>query len=275
MRGTSLGAMLRAWRDRARPDGPTGGRRAKGLRREELAALTGISVDYVVRLEQGRAAHPSAQVVASLARALRLSAVERAHLHQLAGIASPNGKRVPDQLSPGVKRMMERVPSTPIAVFTATWTFLSGNAAWEALQLSSVKAVSEHPNLVWRMFLGADTRVLRSQEEHDAFAAGLVSDLRGAAARYPADAQLQVLIDELLERSEAFSTLWTSATVKPHWAKQKSVNSRLGVLQLDCDVLTTEGDLRLVLYTAEPGSDSEQLLLRLIGAPPSHEGEGR
>ena len=262
----TLATMLRAWRDRASPSKSSGVRRAKGLRREELAALTGISVDYVVRLEQGRAAHPSPQVVAALARALQLSAAEKAHLHQLAGIATPGPSRVPDQISAGVMRMVERLPATPIAVFTATWTFLHGNAGWDSLMFSSPEEMKAHPNLVWRMFLGEDNPVLRSKEEHDAFAAGLVTDLRGAAARYPGDADLQVLIDELLERSEAFAALWKGATVKPHWAKQKSVKTRLGVLEIDCDVLTTEGDLRVVLYTAAPGTDSERLLAKLISA---------
>ena len=266
MRSTSLGAMLRAWRDRARPDARTASRRAPGLRREELAARAGLSVDYVVRLEQGRSAHPSAQVVAALARALQLSAAERAHLHQLAGIANASGTRVPDQMTPGVKRMVDRLADTPVAVFTATWTFVHGNRAWEAVFESTAKQREQQPNLVWRMFLG-DTPVLRPQAEHDAFAAGLVADLRGAAARYPGDDGVQVLIDELLEKSESFAAMWKSAHVKPHWAKQKTVSTRAGSLQLDCDVLTTEGDLRLVLYTAEPGSESEQRLNSLMKSP--------
>ena len=263
MRSTSLGAMLRAWRDRARPEARSSGRRAPGLRREELAARAGLSVDYVVRLEQGRAAHPSAQVVAALARALQLSVAERAHLHQLAGIANSSGARVPDQLTPGVKRMVDRLPETPVAVFTSTWTMLHGNAGWEALFGNVLKKPAQQHNLVWRLFLG-DSPVLRTKGEQDAFAAVLVADLRGAAARYPGDVGLQVLIDELLEKSEPFAALWKSAHVEPHWAKHKTVSSRLGPVELDCDVLTTEGDLRLVVYTAEPGSESEQRLVKLL-----------
>ncbi len=267
MRSTSLGAMLRAWRDRARPVVRSGARRAPGLRREELAALAGVSVDYLVRLEQGRAAHPSAQVVASLARALHLSAAERAHLHQLAGLATLGGARVPAQLTPGVKRLVDRLPDTPAAVFTSTWTFLYGNPAWEVLFERVVKETERQPNLVWRMFLGGDSPMLRTRAEQDAFSARLVADLRGAAGRYPGDAELQVLIDELLEKSEAFAALWKGAQVEPHWAKSKTLNSRLGPLQLDCDVLSTEGDLRLVLYTADPGSASERRLLELMAQP--------
>ncbi|MBL9039871.1 MAG: helix-turn-helix domain-containing protein [Archangium sp.] len=271
MRSTSLGAMIHAWRDRARPDVRGAARRAPGLRREELAARAGLSVDYVVRLEQGRASHPSAQVVAALSRALRLSAAEKAHLHQLAGLASSGGARVPAEMTPGVKRMVDRLSDTPVAVFTSTWTFLYGNSAWESVFERVVERSERQPNLVWRMFLGGDSPVLRSKEEESAFAAGLVADLRGAAGRYPGDVELQAMIDALLERSEPFAALWKGARVEPHWAKRKTVTSRAGPLLLDCDVLTTEGDLRLVLYTAEAGSESERLLLQLVSA---HEREG-
>ena len=225
MRSTSLGAMLRAWRDRAQPEMRSSGRRAPGLRREELAAMTHLSVDYVVRLEQGRAAHPSAQVVASLARALRLSTAERAHLHQLAGLAISRGARVPDQMTPGVRRMVDRLADTPAAVFTATWTMLYGNAAWATLFESVKEQSAQQPNLVRRMFLGGRSPVLRNQEEQDAFGARLVADLRAAAARYPGDVAVQVLIDELLERSGKFAAMWKNASVEPHWAKQKTLMS--------------------------------------------------
>lgn len=261
MRGSSLGAMLRAWRDRAPPDSrDTSRRRAPGLRREELAARAGLSVDYLVRLEQGRAAHPSPQVVAALARALQLSAAEKAHLHQLTGIACAVGPRVPTVMSPGVTRMLSRLHDTPAAVFTCTWSFLQGNPAWGSLFATKPR----HPNLIWRMFLDKDSTVMRSQAEEEAFAAGLVADLRGAAARYSGDVELQVMVDELLERSEAFATLWSGGRVEPHWAKQKTINTRLGPLLVDCDVLSTEGDLRLVLYTVEAGSESEQKLSQLL-----------
>jgi transcriptional regulator with XRE-family HTH domain len=250
-------------------------RRAPGLRREELAARAGLSVDYVVRLEQGRAAHPSAQVVAALARALQLTSTEKAHLHQLAGLAITSGARVPDQLTPGVRRVIDRLGCTPAAVFTAAWTFLYGNAAWDAVFESISKQTEQQPNLVWRMFLGGDSPVMRTKEEHDAFAAGLVGDLRGAAGRYPGDERLQVLIDELLEKSETFAALWKGAQVAPHWAKSKTLTSRAGPLNLECDVLSTEGDLRLVLYTAEPGSESAQRLLGLLSSAPAPESAPR
>src|SRR5438477_495469 len=109
---TTLGPTLRVWRDRLTPAAvglPRGRtRRAKGLRREELAELAGISVDYVVRLEQGRHTTPSVQVVASLARALQLTEAERDHLHRLAGLVPPTDGEISDHIPPGLSRVLNR-----------------------------------------------------------------------------------------------------------------------------------------------------------------------
>src|SRR5215218_2306199 len=111
--GAGLGAMIRIWRDRLPPSAaalPVGrSRRAAGLRREELADLAGVSVDYVVRLEQGRATTPSAQVVAALARALQLTRAERDHLYKLAGLQPPGDRVISDHISPGVQRLLTRL----------------------------------------------------------------------------------------------------------------------------------------------------------------------
>src|SRR5215470_8862537 len=110
---TELGAALRAWRDRVRPEevGLRGGgrRRSPGLRREELASLAGISVDYLVRLEQGRATNPSPQVLAALSRALRLTIEERDHLYTIAGQAAPRRTRIPSHVPPTVQRLVDRL----------------------------------------------------------------------------------------------------------------------------------------------------------------------
>src|SRR5258708_37660896 len=102
----SLGATIHAWRDRLTPAAaglPAGrARRTAGLRREDLAELAGVSVDYVVRLEQGRATTPSAQVVSALARALQLSRPERDHLYRLAGVPSPPGGAGKHPIPPGL-----------------------------------------------------------------------------------------------------------------------------------------------------------------------------
>lgn len=131
MASTDFGRTVRRWRDRVSPEaaGLTAGghRRAAGLRREELALLAGISVDYVTRLEQGRATNPSEQVVEALGRALRLSATEREHLFHVAGLVPPGQGTVPAYITPSVHRMLDRLTGTPVAVFDAAWTQLLAN----------------------------------------------------------------------------------------------------------------------------------------------------
>src|ERR1039457_1215310 len=149
-----LGALLRSWRDRLSPVDvglPAGdSRRGGGLRREELASLAGLSVDYVVRLEQGRARRPSAQVAASLARALQLSDAERDHLFVVAGLLPPSPGEVPAHIPPGVQRLVARLGEIPLAVFTASWDLISWSPLWAALlgerfrELWESGAVGEH-----------------------------------------------------------------------------------------------------------------------------------
>jgi transcriptional regulator with XRE-family HTH domain len=128
---TELGVALRAWRDRIRPEEvglPGGGRRrSPGLRREELAGLAGVSVDYLVRLEQGRATNPSPQVLAALARALRLASTERDLLFTCAGVAAPSARVVSRHISPGLQRVLDRLADTPVGVYTASWEQVTAN----------------------------------------------------------------------------------------------------------------------------------------------------
>ena len=128
---SELGTTIRAWRDRLSPAAvglpARYPRRAKGLRREELAELAGISVDYVVRLEQGRFATPSAQVVAALARALQLTDAERDHLYRLAGLAPPDRGEISDHIPPGLRRMLNRLGDAAAAVFAADWQLIWWN----------------------------------------------------------------------------------------------------------------------------------------------------
>src|SRR4051812_14982945 len=137
MASTEFGRTVRLWRDRVSPEAaglPGGGhRRAAGLRREELALLAGISVDYITRLEQGRAANPSEQVVEALGRALRVSAAEREHLFQVAGLVPPGRGMVPTHITPGVHRMLDRLAGTPVAVYDAAWNLLLANPLYAAL----------------------------------------------------------------------------------------------------------------------------------------------
>ncbi|MYW68619.1 helix-turn-helix domain-containing protein [Streptomyces sp. SID8379] len=263
-----FGDAVRRWRDRVAPESAgltaVGQRRAAGLRREELALLAGISADYVTRLEQGRASHPSDQVVDALARALRLSGTEREHLFRLAGLAPPGRDRVPGTLTPSVHRLLERLTGTPVAVFDAAWTLLLANPLYTALLGERPRWRGHGRNGAWWTFLGPDGRVRQSPEERRAMKAALAADLRATASRYPTDPVLHALIDELRAESPEFAELWASGTVEPHEAARKTVDHPdVGPLTLDCDILTVAGDdLRVMVYTAEPGTpDADALAL--------------
>ena len=231
--------------------------------------LAGISVDYVTRLEQGRAVRPSAQVVDALARTLRLSADERRHLLLLAGQPMPAADTVPGHLPVGVQRLMDRLTGTPIAVYDATWTLLTWNALWAALVGDPGPLRGRDRNLLWRYFTGGGSRVEHPPGREEIVAAALVADLRAATGRYPGDASLRALVRDLRTVSPQFAAWWDRGEVGRHQSDTKSVrHPELGPIALDCDVLTVEGsDLRIVAYTAEPGSVAADrlALLAVVG----------
>lgn len=267
--GIELGAAVRAWRERVTPAEvglPAGGdRRVTGLRREELALLVGISVDYLVRLEQGRATNPSPQVVGALARALRLAPGERELLYRLAGAVAPPSGSVPREIPRGVQLMIDRMSDTPLAVFTAAWDTVQWNPLWAELLGDPAALDARARNLIWRYFTAEqanDSRVERDAAHADAFEREMVADLRRARDRYPDDRAVRELTAALREANPRFAELWGRYEAAPNSPSRKTVvHPRLGPIVLDCDVLTIDGsDLRIVLYSAEPGTRDAALL---------------
>lgn len=265
--------LLRARRDRLHPAAvglPAGpGRRASGIRREELAMLAGISVDYVVRLEQGRADRPSDQVVSALARALQLTESDREQLFVAAGLAPPLPSVVPTFVPPSIQRLIGRLPDVAVAVYAADWTVLSTNASWDSVH-GSVSAPGLERNLLYRHFSGMSDRLVRQPGETDRFERAIVSDLRVTTIRYPDDPALRDLVARLGRLSARFSELWAAAEVAHHQTEHKTIDHpAVGPITLDCDVLSVPGaDLHVVTFTAEPGSeDASRLdLARTLGA---------
>jgi transcriptional regulator with XRE-family HTH domain len=270
---TELGTALRTWRDRVRPEEvglPSGGRRrSPGLRREELAGIAGISVDYLVRLEQGRSGNPSPQVLASLARALRLTEAERDLLYVCARVAPPTATVVSRHISPGLHRILEHLADTPVGVHTATWELVLANPLWQALFAEPERPAGRERNLIWRFFIHEYSNIARTSTEYERFARTMVADLRDAAARYTDDRELRAMIADLRVRSDWFAELWNSYTVARQISDRKTVLSpTVGPVTVDCDILTApDTDLRIVVYTARPGSeDASKLdLLRVAG----------
>lgn len=266
-----FGLAVRRWRDRIAPETvgvPLGSRRrAKGLRREELAGLTGISVDYLTRLEQGRATSPSAQVVEALARALRLSDDERDQLFLLAGLVAPGPGTVPTRITPSVQRLLDRLANTPVAVYDAAWNLLMTNLPYEALMGETTSWRGPERNGVWRNLSGASSRVVHSADELATFHAGLVADLRLTTARYPDDPALKRLINQLRTLPK-FDALWETAEPAGHDQSRHKIidHPEVGRITLDCDTLVVaRDDLRIMVYTAEPGSeDADRLTLAVV-----------
>jgi transcriptional regulator with XRE-family HTH domain len=268
-----FGRMLRRWRDQVSPAAvgvPVGGRRrATGLRREELAALAGISADYLTRLEQGRATSPSAQVVEALGRALRLPDGERDLLFELAGHAAPGLDLVPSRIPSSVQRLLDRLANTPVAVFDATMTLLVANAPYDALmgETSSQRGIER--NAVWRNLVGPGSRAILTAAERGDLQARLVSDLRLTAARYPADRSVRRLVAELTATSPRFIELWESTALGAprEVSRTKTIgHPAVGDISLDCDTLVVAADdLRIMVYTAEPGTeDAARLDLAIV-----------
>lgn len=269
----ALADFLRRSRDRVRPQvvglpvGPR--RRTPGLRREEVAQLAGMSADYYVRLEQARGPQPSPEMLAALARALRLSDDERDHLHLLAGRRPPAARAAGDHVAPGLLHLLDQLPATPVQVISDLGDVLARNAMAEAL-LGGVCSVSEHGrNVVWRWFADPAQRAAYPAEEHEYYSRMHVADLRAAVGRRAGDPAATRLVERLRALGEEFTALWELHEVSVRRASRMRVlHPLIGPVELDCQILLApEGDQRVVLYTPPAGSDTAErlALLKVVG----------
>jgi transcriptional regulator with XRE-family HTH domain len=266
-----LGSMLRAWRDRVDPAAlgliPHAPRRSPGLRREELATLAGISIEYVARLEQGRLSTPSAQVCAALARALRLSDDEQAQLMRLAGHAA-DPARVPRMIPGTVNRIMDQLAAHPVGIYDATWELLHWNPLFAAAFGEPASLRINHRNMMLAHFEGALTGIRYTPADRAAFEESVVADLRVTTSRYTRDPRLDSLI-ERLRRGDRFRDLWGRGAVAAHQGTTKVIeHPDVGDIAVCSDTLITQGsDLRIVVCSAAPGTDAQGKLdlLGVIG----------
>ncbi|MES4908941.1 MULTISPECIES: helix-turn-helix transcriptional regulator [unclassified Streptomyces] len=270
-----LADFLRSRRERITPADvglPAGPRRrTPGLRREEVAQLAFISTEYYTRLEQARAPRPSREVLAGLSRALRLTDAERDHLHYLAG-APPGPRPGPSrEVRQSIVDLLDRLPQAAAIVMSATYEVIAWNALAAALMEDFSALPRRDRNLVRRVFLGPhrEGRRLYGVSDADAFARNSAQRLRATAARYPDDPEVTELVDELLAGSEEFARLWASHDVCAEPTLCKTFQHPLvGPVSVNCDVLDiTDRDQQVVIYTAAPGSPSEEALrlLSVIG----------
>lgn len=262
-----LGAALRAWRDRTNPAAVglthASPRRVVGLRRGELATLAGISPEYVARLEQGRAVTPSAQVCAALARALRLSDDEEAHLMRLAGFAAAPD-RIPCLIPGSLHRVIDHLGDIPAAVYDAGWRLLHWNRLFAAVFGDPVGATADDRNALIVQFESRNPRVRQTDTERAYFEQSLVADLRATSARYPNDPDVAALVTRMAG-NDRFRRLWALGAVASHESAHKTaVHPDVGLIPLDANVLTTRTtDLRVVVLTPRPDTTAREKLDRL------------
>lgn len=228
-----------------------------------------MSVDYYIRLEQGRGPVPSRQVLSALARALMLSRDEREYLFRVAGQSPPPAASPSRELTPAVRYLLDSLPETPAYVVDAKYDVL----AWNQLATHFVGELSAVPetdrNMLRWMFRRSDTDLHWEAEHGERFARSTVADLRASYARYPADPGIGELVTELLGLSGRFAQMWAEHDVEVRRRVVKQVTHPLvGPLEFECQVLhVSDADQRMIVYCAEPGSPTQRAFRQLAGVP--------
>jgi transcriptional regulator with XRE-family HTH domain len=277
MHRAELADFLRRSRERLTPgyvglvEGPR--RRTPGLRREEVAVLAGMSADYYMRLEQSRSPQPSVQILAALARALRLTTDERDHLYLLAGHSPPEGIRAGEHLRPSLRYLLDRLDGVPVQVLSDLGDLLAQNDMALALFGCVCTVAREDRNIVLRWFTEPDVRGRFAPDEHEEHARQLVADLRAAVGRRGDDAASRELVTRLRAASAEFAGLWDRHEVAVRRShRYRLVHPELGPIEFDCEVLATPAvDQRLRIFTPPPGGTDALDLLRVLGPQHRHD----
>ncbi len=264
-----LATFLRTRRHRLRPADVglpgAGRRRTPGLRRQEVAQLAGISVDYYIRLEQARGPHPSRQVLTAIARALMLTADEREYLFRLADESPPPAASPSREITPGIRNLLDSLLETPAYVVDAKYDVL----AWNALATHFIGDLSGFPeadrNMIRWVFRLPATATPWTDSETVRFTRSIVADLRASYARYPADPGIQGLVTELLGVSPQFAQMWQEHEVESRRPIIKRVTHPLtGPLEFECQLLhIPDTGQRMIVYCAAPGSATQAAFRRL------------
>ncbi|PTA44023.1 helix-turn-helix transcriptional regulator [Micromonospora sp. RP3T] len=271
-----LGDFLRARRSQLRPE-DTGvatygeRRRVRGLRREELALLAGVSVSYYSRLEQGQAGNASPEVLDALARALRLDDAERRHLTELAAGTRrrPAVRRpAPERVSPAVRQLVAALGDVPVVVLGRRADVLAWNSAGHALFAGHLtpeipERPDRSPNMARLVFLDAHTRDLYTDWPTKARA--VVATLRMASGQDPDDPLMAALVGELTLRSPEFAAMWADHRVKAGGGTvHRMCHPLVGAMDVTQQALRTEDGQTVVVATTEPGSASHAAMTLLV-----------
>ncbi|MGD0700290.1 MAG: helix-turn-helix transcriptional regulator [Trebonia sp.] len=268
----TLGAFLRSRREALHPEdiglrrGPH--RRAGGLRREEVAELSGISTDYIGRLERGSGPWPSSEVLAALARGLRLTTAERNHLFALCGRTAPLSPAA-EHIDVGIQRILDRLEDTPAQVMGQAGTTLRQTPPAVALLGDETAYRGLSRSAAYRWFTDPVGRDLYPARDHDANSRIQASLLRESLARYGDGSFTAQVVAALLDRSDEFPGVWELQEVGLGFPPEKHLDHpEVGGLELYCQALFDGGSGQfLLVFTAAPGSESHGrlALLSVIG----------
>ncbi|MFI5879208.1 helix-turn-helix transcriptional regulator [Streptomyces sp. NPDC051554] len=255
------------------PRGPR--RRTRGLRREEIALLCGISADYYARIEQQRGPMPSEAMLRAIARGLHLSLDERDHLFRMAGHNTPSRGLGTDHVNPGIMRILDRLADTPAQVVNGLGETLIQTRLAVALIGNETEFTGLSRSLGYRWFTDPLARRIYPEADHALNSRVFTSEMRAVYSRNGADSRVGEIVEALLAESEEFAGLWSDHEIsvrRPDDRKRIS-HPDLGILDLQCQVLYDADQAQaLLVYTATPGTESHQKLqlLPVVGDREPH-----
>ncbi|OZM71223.1 transcriptional regulator [Amycolatopsis antarctica] len=252
-----LGEYLRRHRSEMTPRDRAGSsalshRRVPGLRRQEIADVAGISVDYYIRLEQGRASRPSREILTALARAFRLSSAERDHLFRLAGERPPQPRAPAAEIRPGLQLLLDSLNHTmPVTIHDGRLDVLALNAAAAELVGPVFGGGPYGYNIVHQVFTSTGLREVLGNEGAEQLARAAASELRKALSLYPEDERLRSLFRELVASSPEFISHWDRGEIGTWRSAMKRFNHPTrGPLDFDSEMLhDPESDHWVMLFT--------------------------
>jgi transcriptional regulator with XRE-family HTH domain len=273
MNRAALADFLRRRREGLRPAdvGLTPGprRRTPGLRREEVAGLTGMSVDYYVRLEQQRGPQPSEQMLGALARTLRLTADERDYLYRLSGHNVPRRTVDDAHVAPALLRVLDRLEDSPALILSPLSEVLVANRLATAIFGDRTQLTGWARSDIYRWFTDPASRTVYPPEDHDRQGRSMVAALRAAYGAYGERSRAAELVRILLAESGHFSEMWERHEVAHRFEDHKTlVHPEVGRIEVDCQALFTEDQSQaLLVLTPAPGSEAEEKirLLAVLG----------
>ncbi|GHO46181.1 helix-turn-helix transcriptional regulator [Ktedonospora formicarum] len=266
-RRQTLANFLRERRARISPADvglPTGmRRRTPGLRREEVAQLANIGTSWYVWLEQGRDVHPSAQVLESLAQALKLTPNERRHLFLLAEQPLPSAFPVTDEIvSPALQQMLSDLDPSPAYVMGRRYDYLAWNRVADALFSLSEATTPNERNLVWRFFTNPTAR---TRPNWETIARATLAEFRAASTRYPGDHWFETLIEDLKQVSPEFRQWWPHHYVRSALDGHKRIeHPELGMLEFEQMTLQVMNNPDLTINVYSPDDASRKKLRALL-----------